>query len=153
MKTILTYGTFDLFHVGHVRLLERLKALGDRLIIGCSTDEFNNLKGKKCIFSYKDRREILCACKYVDFVFAEESWEQKVADVKKYNVDMFSIGDDWAGEFDFLEAEGHCRVVYLPRTEGISTTDVRSTVNHLRKDNISGILHTLHDIEKRLKAL
>lgn len=153
MKTILTYGTFDLFHVGHVRLLERLKALGDRLIIGCSTDEFNNLKGKKCIFSYKDRYEILCACKYVDFVFAEESWEQKVADVKKYNVDMFSIGDDWAGEFDFLEAEGHCRVVYLPRTEGISTTDVRSTVNHLRKDNISGILHTLHDIEKRLKAL
>ena len=153
LKTILTYGTFDLFHVGHVRLLRRLKSSADRLVVGCSTDEFNQLKGKKCIFPYSDRSEILESCQYVDQVFPEESWEQKVDDIKKYDVDTFAIGDDWAGEFDFLETEGHCRVIYLPRTQGISTTDVRSTVNHLRKDEISGIINTLRDVEKRLQTL
>ena len=128
MTTIITYGTFDLFHVGHVRLLERLKQRCDCLIVGCSTDEFNALKGKKCIFHYNDRAEILSACRYVDFVFPEETWEQKIDDVKRYNADIFAIGDDWLGKFDFLETDGHCRVMYLPRTEGISTTEVRSTV-------------------------
>ena len=128
MKTILTYGTFDLFHVGHVRLLKRLKASGDRLVVGCSTDEFNALKGKKCIFPYQDRAEILSSCRYVDYVFPEENWEQKVDDVKKYSADVFAMGDDWVGKFDFLESETDCRVIYLPRTEGISTTEVRSTV-------------------------
>ena len=153
MRVVLSYGTFDLFHVGHVRLLERLKALGDRLVVGCSSDEFNSLKGKKCIFSYRDRAEILSSCKYVDEVFPEESWDQKIDDVKKYSASIFAMGDDWSGKFDFLENDGYCRVVYLPRTQGISTTDVRSTVNHLRKDEISGIINTLHDVEKRLKTL
>ena len=126
MSTIITYGTFDLFHVGHVRLLERLKASSDRLIVGCSTDEFNVIKGKKCIFHYRDRAEILSSCRYVDFVFPEETWDQKVNDIKKYNADIFAIGDDWVGKFDFLQ--DYCRVMYLPRTEGISTTKVRSIV-------------------------
>lgn len=128
MSTIITYGTFDLFHVGHVRLLKRLSESCERLIVGCSTDEFNTLKGKKCIFHYTDRAEILSSCRYVDQVFPENSWEQKVEDIKKYNADIFAIGDDWEGKFDFLETEGHCRVMYLPRTKGISTTEVRSTV-------------------------
>ena len=153
MKIVLTYGTFDLFHVGHVRLLERLRALGDRLVVGCSTDEFNQMKGKKCVFPYQDRAEILSACEYVDDVFPEESWDQKIDDVKKYSVSVFAMGDDWSGKFDFLENEGHCRVVYLPRTEGISTTDVRSIVNHLQNEKVSSIINSLHEIEQRLKAL
>ena len=128
MSTIITYGTFDLFHVGHVRLLKRLKESSDRLVVGCSTDNFNTIKGKKSIFRYADRSEILSSCRYVDFVFPEETWEQKIDDIKKYNADIFAIGNDWIGKFDFLEADGHCRVMYLPRTEGISTTEVRSII-------------------------
>ena len=136
MTTILTYGTFDLFHVGHVRLLRRLSESCDRLIVGCSTDEFNALKGKKSIFSYQDRAEILSSCRYVDQVFPENTWEQKVEDISKYNADIFAIGDDWVGKFDFLETETHCKVIYLPRTKGISTTEVRSTVI----TNLQGLL-------------
>ena len=107
MRVVLSYGTFDLFHVGHVRLLERLKALGDRLVVGCSTDEFNSLKGKKCIFSYRDRAEILSSCKYVDEVFPEESWDQKIDDVKKYSASIFAMGDDWRSRWRLFR--GWCR--------------------------------------------
>lgn len=122
-KTVLTYGTFDLFHQGHVRLLKRAKELGDYLIVAVSTDEFNAIKGKKSYHSYEIRKEILEAIKYVDLVIPEEDWDQKVSDVIKYNVDIFVMGDDWQGKFDFLK--DYCDVVYLPRTEGISTSQIK----------------------------
>ncbi|WP_394200877.1 adenylyltransferase/cytidyltransferase family protein [Shewanella waksmanii] len=123
MKTIITYGTFDLFHYGHVRLLKRLKALGDRLIVAVSTDEFNAIKGKAAFFSHAQRVEMLQACKHVDLVIAETHWQQKIADIKRYNVDTFAIGNDWQGSFDFLKQ--YCEVVYLTRTQDVSTTDIK----------------------------
>lgn len=127
MKTVLTYGTFDLLHKGHIRLLKRAKDLGDYLIVAISTDEFNEIKGKKSYFSYEERREILKAIKYVDQVIPETNWEQKLTDVRKYNVDVFVMGDDWKGKFD--ELKDYCEVVYLPRTEGISATKIKEDLN------------------------
>lgn len=123
MKKIITYGTFDLFHVGHLNLLKRAKSYGDYLIVAVSSDEFNLGKGKKCFVSDQDRMEIVKAIRYVDEVIPETSWEQKIEDVKKYDVDVFVIGDDWTGKFDFLKE--YCEVVYLPRTDGISTTQIK----------------------------
>lgn len=126
MKTILTYGTFDLFHIGHLRILERLRALGDRLVVGCSTDSFNELKGKKTIVRFEDRLEILQSCRYVDIAFAENSWSQKREDIVKYQVNVFGMGDDWTGKFDDLS--DLCAVTYLPRTPDISTTELKVTI-------------------------
>ncbi|MDB4111004.1 adenylyltransferase/cytidyltransferase family protein [Yoonia sp.] len=126
MKTVISYGTFDLFHLGHVRLLRRLAALGDRLIIGCSTDGFNDLKGKKSVMSYEQRIEILASCRYVDKVIPEENWAQKRDDILRESIDIFGMGADWEGKFDELREV--CEVVYLPRTEGISTTDLRNQI-------------------------
>lgn len=123
MKKVITYGTFDLFHVGHLNLLKRAKEYGDYLIVAVSSDEFNLGKGKKCLVSDVDRMEIVKAIRYVDEVILETSWEQKIEDVKKYDVDVFVIGDDWTGKFDFLKE--YCEVVYLPRTDGISTTQIK----------------------------
>ena len=123
MVNVITYGTFDLLHKGHVRLLKRAKALGDHLTVGVSTDEFNAIKGKKAYTSFEDRKYILEAIKYVDEVIPEENWDQKIRDVKNHNIDIFVMGDDWKGEFDFLK--DYCKVVYLPRTEGISTTKIK----------------------------
>lgn len=123
MKRIITYGTFDMFHVGHLKLLERLKGMGDYLIVGVSTDSFNRTKGKNTLIPYSQRSQIVSAIKYVDEVIPEESWDQKLVDVKKYDVNIFAIGDDWKGKFDFLEE--HCQVEYLPRTKDISTTDLK----------------------------
>lgn len=124
MKRVITYGTFDLIHYGHINLLKRAKELGDYLIVALSTDEFNwNMKHKKCYFSYEERQRLLEAIRYVDLVIPEESWEQKVTDVQLYKVDTFVIGDDWAGKFDFLKE--FCQVVYLPRTPEISTTQIK----------------------------
>jgi glycerol-3-phosphate cytidylyltransferase len=125
-RTILTYGTFDLFHYGHVRLLQRLAKMGDRLIVACSTDEFNTIKGKKTVVPYAHRVEVLEACRYVDLVIPENDWAQKRADVVAHNVDVFAMGDDWAGKFDDLA--DLCDVVYLPRTENVSTTDLKRAV-------------------------
>lgn len=125
-KTIITYGTFDMFHIGHLKLLERLKAMGDRVIVAVSTDEFNIGKGKKTLIPYEQRAAIVNAIEYVDLVIPEESWEQKLTDVKKYEVDVFAIGNDWKGKFDFLE--DLCEVVYLPRTKNISTTDLKKSL-------------------------
>ncbi len=130
MKTVLTYGTFDLFHIGHLRLLERAKALSDggKLIVAISTDEFNwNMKQKRSAIPYADRAAIVGALKCVDLVIPEESWEQKVNDIEKYKVDTFVMGDDWVGKFDFLKS--HCDVVYLSRTEGISSTQIKKTLH------------------------
>ena len=123
MKRILTYGTFDLLHYGHIRLLKRAKALGDYLIVALSTDEFNNLKGKKAYHDYKTRKEMLESIRYVDLVIPEDNWEQKTEDVKKYNVDTVVMGSDWTGKFDFLK--DYCELIYLDRTEGISTTKIK----------------------------
>jgi glycerol-3-phosphate cytidylyltransferase len=120
MTTVLTYGTFDLLHVGHINLLERARGLGDRLIVGLSSDNFNSRKGKTCIYPFPERKRILEAIRHVDTVIIEKSWEQKVEDVRRHRVDIFAMGDDWLGEFDFLS--DFCEVVYLPRTPGISTT-------------------------------
>ncbi|MDE0588559.1 adenylyltransferase/cytidyltransferase family protein [Halocynthiibacter sp. C4] len=126
MKTVISYGTFDLFHLGHVRLLRRLKSLGGQLVIGCSTDEFNALKGKKCIMSYEQRVEILRSCRYVDAVFPEQSWDQKREDIIREKADIFGMGSDWEGKFDDLK--DIVDVVYLPRTDGVSTTMLRQEV-------------------------
>lgn len=128
MKRVITYGTFDLLHYGHINLLKRAKELGDYLIVALSTDEFNwNEKQKKCYFSYEKRKMLLEAVRYVDLVIPEENWEQKKSDVHKYEVDVFVIGDDWKGKFDFLEDEG-AEVVYLERTPEISTTQIKKTL-------------------------
>lgn len=125
MKRVITYGTFDLLHYGHIELLRRAKELGDYLIVAVSTDEFNwNEKGKKCYFSYEKRKKMLEAVRYVDLVIPETCWDQKRTDVKKYFVNTFVMGDDWTGKFDFLKEEG-CDVVYLPRTPKISTTQIK----------------------------
>ncbi|WP_375281874.1 adenylyltransferase/cytidyltransferase family protein [Pseudooctadecabacter sp.] len=123
-RTIITYGTFDLFHAGHVRRLERLAKLGERLIVGLSTDEFNAGKGKKAVCSYEDRKQVLEACSFVDLVIPEETWDQKRGDIKTHKADLFAMGDDWVGKFDDLK--DLCDVTYLPRTENISTTDLRA---------------------------
>lgn len=128
MKRILTYGTFDLTHLGHINLLKRAKQLGDYLIVGLSTDEFNAGKGKSSIFPYEHRKVILEAIRYVDLVIPEASWEQKIIDVQKYCVDIFVMGDDWVGKFDFLK--DYCQVIYLPRTNDISTTAIKDIVKN-----------------------
>lgn len=125
-KTVITYGTFDMFHIGHLKLLRRLSEMGDRLIVAVSTDEFNTGKGKKTLIPYEQRAAIVEAIDCVDMVIPEESWEQKVLDVKKYDVDVFAIGQDWQGEFDFLKE--HCEVVYMPRTKNISTTELKRSL-------------------------
>lgn len=123
MKKVITYGTFDLLHWGHVRLLQRAKLLGDYLIVATSTDEFNTLKHKEAYHSFEHRKYILEAIRYVDKVIPESSWDQKINDVKKYDIDTFVMGDDWKGQFDFLK--DYCEVVYLPRTDGISTSKIK----------------------------
>ncbi|MEY8349272.1 glycerol-3-phosphate cytidylyltransferase [Bacillus cereus] len=131
MKKVITYGTFDLLHWGHINLLKRAKDLGDYLIVAVSSDEFNKLKSKKSYHSYENRKMILEAIRYVDEVIPEHDWEQKVKDVVNYDVDLFVMGDDWEGEFDFL-AE-YCEVVYLPRTAGISTTKIKRELVHVAR--------------------
>jgi glycerol-3-phosphate cytidylyltransferase len=128
MPTVITYGTFDLLHVGHVRLLQRAKALGDHLIVGLSTDEFNAMKHKSSFLPYGQRKEILESIRYVDLVIPETCWEQKVSDVREYKADIFVIGDDWAGEFDFLK--DYCEVVYLPRTLDISSSSLKGQLKN-----------------------
>ena len=129
MKRVITYGTFDLLHYGHINLLRRAKALGDYLIVALSTDEFNwDEKQKKCYFSYEQRKALLESIRYVDLVIPETCWEQKRTDVHEYHVDTFVIGDDWQGKFDFLREEG-AEVVYLPRTPEISTTQIKEDLN------------------------
>ena len=125
MKKIITYGTFDLLHYGHINLLQRAKELGDYLIVALSTDDFNSIeKNKVTYFTYEERKRLLEAIRYVDLVIPEENWEQKISDVKEFKVDTFVMGDDWKGKFDFLKE--YCEVVYLERTPEISTTKIKS---------------------------
>ena len=123
MIRVITYGTYDVLHYGHINLLKRAKALGDYLIVVLSSDEFNALKNKKSYYNYEQRKKILEACRYVDLVVPEYNWEQKIDDVKKYQADIFVMGDDWKGKFDFLK--DYCKVVYLPRTPDVSSTQTK----------------------------
>lgn len=126
-KTVITYGTFDMFHIGHLNLIKRLRNLGNRLIVAISTDEFNALKGKKTLIPYEQRAMIVSQIKGVDLVIPEQTWEQKLEDIRTYHVDIFAIGDDWSGKFDFLSP--YCEVIYLPRTEEISTTEIKKSLD------------------------
>jgi glycerol-3-phosphate cytidylyltransferase len=127
VKRVITYGSFDLLHYGHISLLRRAKAMGQYLVVGLSTESFCALKGKQCYFSYEEREQLLEAVRFVDLVIPETCWEQKVEDVRSYHIDVFVIGEDWKGEFDFLG--DLCEVVYLPRTPEISTTQIKSHVD------------------------
>lgn len=132
MRKVITYGTFDLLHYGHINLLRRARELGDYLIVALSTDEFNReSKHKQCYFDYEKRKQLLESVRYVDMVIPEESWEQKVEDVKKYDIDTFVIGDDWLGKFDFLKK--YCNVIYLPRTPDISTTQIKENLGDAQR--------------------
>ena len=124
MKKVITYGTFDLIHHGHINILKRAKQNGDYLIVGLSSDEFNEIKGKAAYHSYEERKLILEAIKYVDEVIPEHNWGQKIQDIKNNNVDLFIMGSDWEGKFD--ELMDYCEVLYLPRTEGISTSKIKA---------------------------
>ena len=127
MRKVITYGTYDLLHVGHINLLKRAKELGDYLLVVLSTDEFNSIKHKSAYHRYEDRKTILESIRYVDEVIPEYNWEQKISDVVDNQIDVFVMGDDWKGQFDFLKE--YCEVVYLSRTEGISTTKIKTDLH------------------------
>ena len=127
-KRAITYGTYDLFHIGHLRLLKRIADMADELYVAVSSDEFNALKGKKCIVPFENRKEIVEALRMVTKVIREDIWEQKKADIQKYGCDLFVMGSDWTGKFDFLK--DYCDVIYLPRTEGVSTTEIKQEVKN-----------------------
>lgn len=123
MKKVITYGTFDLLHYGHINILKRAKEKGDYLIVALSTNEFNESKNKSCYFTYEERKKLVEAIRYVDLVIPEKNWEQKIQDIKDYRVNTFVMGSDWLGEFDFLNE--YCEVIYLERTPEISTTKIK----------------------------
>lgn len=141
INTILTYGTFDLFHIGHLRLLQRLRAMGDRLVVGVSTDEFNITKGKKTIVPFADRAEIIGGLSCVSLVIPETCWEQKLEDIRQHQVNILGMGDDWHGKFDDLNSL--CKVVYLPRTEGISSTKIRNSLKLLNAEHVRELKQAL----------
>ena len=130
MKRVITYETYDVLHYGHINLLKRARALGDYLIVVLSSDEFNAIKNKKSYYTYEQRKIILVACRYVDLVIPEYNWEQKINDVQKYQADIFVMGDDWEGKFDFLK--DYCEVVYLPRTPDVCSTSTKEYLNTVK---------------------
>ena len=150
-KTVLTYGTFDLFHVGHLNVLRRLSELGDRLIVGVSTDSFNAVKGKKPVVPFEQRIEIVRAIRYVDMAIPEDNWEQKRQDIDQYGVDVFGIGEDWRGKFDDLDDK--VEVVYLPRTSGISTTEMKRVLSAFDERHVEELKRTLDSISQIVKEL
>ena len=150
-RVVLTYGTYDLFHIGHLRLLERLRALGDSLVVAVSSDEFNAGKGKRSIIPYEDRAAIVGALKVVDLVIPEHTWEQKADDIAEHDVAVLGMGSDWTGKFDHLS--DLCEVVYLPRTEGVSSTALRGSIRPFSGDDVERVkaaLDTVNDLLERL---
>jgi len=148
-KTILTYGTFDMFHIGHLRLLNRLKDQCERLVVGVSTDEFNHIKGKKTVIPFEQRAEIVRNIRCVDLVIPEKIWDQKINDIAEHKIDVFAMGDDWKGKFDDLSS--HCEVMYLERTEGISTTGLKNSLKNflsVPKEDIINALEILEMLRK-----
>ncbi len=150
-KRVITYGTFDLFHIGHVRLLQRLASLGDHLTVCVSTDEFNAIKGKSSVIPYDQRAEILSACRFVDAVLPENDWAQKRTDIVEQKIDIFAMGNDWSGKFDDLG--DLCEVVYLPRTEDISTTSLKAYMDALRSEQLGEIKHLIETLNDKAASL
>ena len=151
-KTIITYGTFDMFHIGHLRLLERLSQLAEREIVAVSTDAFNEQKGKKVLIPYEQRAAIVQAIEYVDLVIPEENWQQKSTDIATYNVDIFAMGDDWAGQLDFLKSQ--CEVVYLERTQDVSTTALKKSLSNflsISKEDLTNAFEVLDMLRRDLE--
>lgn len=151
MRTVLTYGTFDLFHIGHLNMIRRLAALGDRLVVGVSTDSFNSIKGKHSIFSYDERAAIVSALGCVDIVIPEESWQQKTTDIEKYSVNVFGIGNDWKGKFDDLKQ--YCDVIYLERTPRVSSTLIKNKLSLVDDQMIKHIQSALDSLGTVVNAL
>ncbi len=147
-KRVITYGTFDMFHIGHLELLKRMKTLASEVVVAVSTDEFNEIKGKKTIIPYDQRAQIIDALVYVDKVIPENNWEQKVDDISHHSIDLFVMGDDWKGTFDFLKK--HCDVLYLPRTGGISSSKLKTSLDTLSSINTDEI-NQAFEILKRIK--
>lgn len=151
-KTIITYGTFDMFHIGHLRLLERLSQMAERVIVAVSTDAFNEQKSKKVLIPYEQRAAIVQAIEYVDLVIPEENWQQKSTDIATYNVDIFAMGDDWAGQFDFLKSQ--CEVVYLERTQDVSTTALKKSLSNflsISKEDLTNAFEVLDMLRRDLE--
>ena len=133
MRKVITYGTFDLFHYGHVNLLRRAKMYGDYLIVAVSTNEFNlTMKHKESYFNYEERKKLVEAIRFVDLVIPEENWDQKIRDIKEFRIDTFIIGEDWKGKFDYLK--NLCEVIYLPRTPEISTSEIKMNLKNNSRD-------------------
>lgn len=148
-KTVITYGTFDMFHIGHLKLLQRLGEISDKLIVAVSTDEFNSKKGKKTLIPYSQRAEIVNSINCVDLVIPEDSWDQKITDIKDYDVSVFAMGDDWVGEFDYLNE--FCKVLYLSRTENISTTKLKKSLSNflsIPKEDLMAAFEILEKLKK-----
>ncbi len=137
-KVVITYGTFDLFHVGHLNLLKRLRALGDELYVGVSTDEFNRIKNKQTFIPYENRLQIVSELRCVTHAFPEENWEQKEKDIEKYNISIFGMGSDWTGKFDHLK--NLCEVVYLDRTRDISSTELKKSIAAFQQEKLKELL-------------
>lgn len=151
MTTVITYGTFDLFHIGHLNLLKRLAELGDRLVVGVSSDEFNQVKGKKVIVPYAQRAEIVGALRYVDEVFPENDWAQKRDDIARFGADVFGMGHDWKGKFDDLSDV--VKVHYLPRTSGISTTEMKRVLSAFDETHVAELKRTLDSLSQIVREL
>ena len=150
-KTVITYGTFDLFHIGHLNILKRLSEYGDRLIVGVSTDEFNAVKGKRPIVPFAQRLEIVESIKYVDLAIPEDRWSQKREDIETYDVDILGMGADWEGKFD--ELSDQVEVVYLPRTDGISTTEMKRILSEFDARHVEELKRTIDTIGQIVKEL
>lgn len=151
MRTVITYGTFDIFHAGHVRLLKRARELGDRLVVGVSTDEFNAAKGKRSVFPYEERAEIVRSTRFVDEVFPERDWSQKRADIQRYRASVFVMGDDWLGRFDDLKEL--VDVIYLPRTPAVSTTEVKSSLKAFSAQQVEALRQAVDVVSSIVRDL
>lgn len=150
-RVVITYGTFDLFHIGHLNLIKRLRSLGDYLIVAVSTDEFNLSKGKRTIIPFSERIEIVRSIREVDLAIPENSWAQKIEDVRNYDVSVFGMGDDWEGKFDFLKP--HCEVIYLPRTESISSSSIKNDLGFFSRDQVEHLKKALDTMSSIVSIL
>jgi len=150
-RVILTYGTFDMFHIGHLNLLKRLRALGDELYVGVSTDEFNALKNKRTFIAFESRIKIVSELRCVTHAFPEENWDQKESDIQRFNAVIFGMGSDWAGKFDHLKP--HCAVVYLDRTEGVSSAELKQSIAAFQQNKLKEVIEAAEYLKMLVDSL